>query len=286
MRRRAGRTQRGDPGAEDAQQGEPSTVMITLIPALEASSTRRSAKACVAGSICPGLPRLKREPLHLGADDLGAERARGGDRAVGFGERRARAHADDVDAAEQRAFSMAAAREAPPRRRARVSSRRPHQRARPRSRSTSGVLILNTIVARSRRLAEPRRSAAAIGHGVTLSAMSPTWIWMQIAIVVFVAIRMVIAITRARVAPAPGVRRRARWRAVTYRRGAGAAPSQLLPRRVTQLGPSRLLRYLRAAQELLRGRPGVSHSRARRGRRARARPRCRGGVARGRVRRM
>ncbi len=30
----------------------------------------------------------------------------------------------------------------------------------------------------------------------TLSAMSPTWIWMQIAIVVFVVIGMIIAITK------------------------------------------------------------------------------------------
>jgi len=42
-----------------------------------------------------------------------------------------------------------------------------------------------------------RRSRAVRHRRCTLSsAMSPTWIWMQVAIVVFVLIGMVIAITK------------------------------------------------------------------------------------------
>jgi hypothetical protein len=63
------------------------------------------------------------------------------------------------------------------------------------------VALRRTATRRKRppRRRRPRTGAASscpIAAGTLSSAMSPTWIWMQIAIVVFVLIGMIVAITK------------------------------------------------------------------------------------------
>ena len=194
-------------GAEEAQQGVLSTIMITLMPAAAASATRRSVQASARGSIAvrarwgssTDQGTSMRTTFACSACAQAIARSIAGVAAV--------AEAADVHArragADGRASGAPAARRAgagdaaaagPAPRPARGDGMHSDEAARAGEPLRQRARACRHDSARAPRQPRPAaRDSRAVG---CLRSMSPTWIWMQVAIVVFVLIGMIVAITK------------------------------------------------------------------------------------------
>ena len=174
-------------GAEDAQHGVLSTVMITLIPAAAASLVRRSVKAERARSIT-GRGRLQRGPRDFDTDHPLPSRALAMFLSIwALGPSRR-----DVHAAEQGACLGPPSRGHAPRTPAATTLRSMQRTIAPATtRRLKAPDHPYTIDA-------PRAAGADMQRPLAVASLevSPTWIWMQGAIVIFVVIGMIIAITK------------------------------------------------------------------------------------------
>jgi hypothetical protein len=175
-------------GAEDAQQGLLSTVMITRMPAAVASPTSRSVKASAWLEILPAPSGSSTDHgtatrTTAAWSDLAAAISLSAARGVELLSRPGTFTPPNGAASAFRAEARVLASLAGP---SQAGSARPT------------VSTVSTVVSLSRRLVMShlnRWAQAKVAVGCA-STVSPTWIWTQFAIVVFVLIGMIIAITK------------------------------------------------------------------------------------------